>query len=147
MSVSSDMRVNASRSRDRARAGAMAMLAGVLDALGRAIAIDSHAPQARRDAAVPIVDDGAAVSRPCQGMDVPVPLRRQPAGRLRPGARQIEFDQSHIAIPRPRYTHSEESQETYARRRPSGEKAGFVSTRFDFETISGRAAPPSTETR
>ena len=42
---------------------------------------------------------------------------------------------------------SEEPQETYARRRPSGEKAGFESTRFEVETISGRAAPPSTETR
>ena len=27
---------------------------------------------------------------------------------------------------------SEESQETYARRRPSGEKAGFESTRFEL---------------
>ena len=48
-------------------------LAGVLDALGRAIALDSHAPQAGK-ASLPLgsVDDGAAVSRPSQGVDVAV---------------------------------------------------------------------------
>ena len=82
------------------------MLAGVLDALGRTIAIDRHTPQ-RMTGGLPdrIVDDGAAVSRPCQGMNVPMPLRRQPAGRLRHAARHIDFDQSHIAVPRPRHTH------------------------------------------
>ena len=106
MSVSSDMRVNASRSRDRARAGAVA--SSPASSMRSGARLPSIVTRHKLKLAVlpeGSVDDGAAVSRPCQGMDVAGPLRRQPAGRLRRGARRIDFDQSHIAIPHPCHAH------------------------------------------